>query len=331
MGFDKLPAGASVTQFSIGVYNETIDMLNWWRREGRRTGADPRRLFRQNHLIQVRNDSGEDFPWLGIVGLDDVLYSHTDDADGFRYKPAMKGELAITAPYLGRWGIAWEPIGNGEVGWVCVAGVTPTKMYVYEDVPGYAAVRVGATSTDRFWPVADSWGGARVLYRESGTGFKWGLIRIGDSKWERSFELKDVLTPGSNATAHPLDSDGTADTTAAREFEVYDAIHGDLRSPVGAKGFVSWLAGSAEWEITSIQRLATKCKGLVKGATVSPNDFTVDNVVVYNGLSPVAGPSSELTVKNTFSDDADDNAVITFSWNETDDQWEEDDIECRTS
>ena len=153
---------------------------------------------------------------------------------------------------------------------------------------------------------------------------RWDIISQADKIWR--FELKDALTPGGQATAYLLDKNGDEDTD--QEFEVYDQVLGDIRAPVGAKGYAKFFADSERWEILVIQRQATKCKGLVKGATVSPNDFTVDNVTAYNGLSPVAGPSSELTVKNTFSDDADDNAIISFSWNETDDQWEEDDILC---
>ena len=45
---------------------------------------------------------------------------------------------------------------------------------------------------------------------------------------ERRYELKDnmpasgAVAAGQQATAHPVDSEGTVDTTAAREFEVYD-------------------------------------------------------------------------------------------------------------
>ena len=153
---------------------------------------------------------------------------------------------------------------------------------------------------------------------------RWDIISEVTRVWR--FELKDALTPGGNATAYLLDSAGAEDTD--QEFEVYDQVFGDMRAPIGAKGYAKFFADSERWEILRIQRQATKCKGLVKGATTSPTSFTVDNVVNYNGLSPVASAATELTVVNTFSDDADDNAVISFSWNETDDQWETDDIKC---
>ncbi len=143
------------------------------------------------------------------------------------------------------------------------------------------------------------------------------------------FELKTAITPGSSATAYLLDKDGNEDT--GTEFTVYDSVLGDIRAPITAKGWAKYMPDSEHWEIVNCQRQATKCKGKVKGTTTAPTDFIVDNVVAYNGLSPVANAATELGVKNTFADDADNVAIITFSWNETDDQWETDDIACTTS
>ena len=71
------------------------------------------------------------------------------------------------------------------------------------------------------------------------------------------------------------------------------------------------------------------CKALTKGEVDSTDTtYTVDNVKAMQGDSPVASASTELTVQNTFSDDIDDNAVVTITWNQEDDQWETADITC---
>jgi len=272
----KLPPRCSVTQFSRAMYNETVDMIAWWHKQKRSQRPDPRKHFRQSGLVRVQNNSREDLPWLGIVGLDTPLYSYTDDVAEFSVQPTFNADVADDGDHIGQWGVLWEPLGRGEIGWACVSGLTPTKVYVYEDVPGYADVRPGATSDDRFWPAAAQYGAARILWKEAGTGFAWALLRLGDANWERTFECKDAMptsgavTAGQQATAHPLKTTGVVDTTAAREFEVYDErgefrsrAPGILESPNdrGSFGIARWSHAARKWFVQSIQPHALRISG----------------------------------------------------------------------
>ena len=155
----------------------------------------------------------------------------------------------------------------------------------------------------------------------------WEIVEF-DGDHMRRFELNTAITPAGSATAYLLDENG--DEVTAVEFTVYDSVLGDIRAPIEAKGFCRYMPDSEHWEIVTCQRQATRCVGTVKGAVTSGN-FTVDNVVAYNGLSPVASSSTEVTVWNIFDDDADDGAVITFQWNPVESRWDCENVACTTS
>ncbi len=113
---------------------------------------------------------------------------------------------------------------------------------------------------------------------------RWDIISQADRVWR--FELKDELTPGGNATAFLLDKDGNEDTS--QEFEVYDQVFGDMRSPVGAKGYAKFFADSERWEILDVQRLAKHVE-FTLGTALATTDASVSNATVtdfYEGISP---------------------------------------------
>jgi len=157
----------------------------------------------------------------------------------------------------------------------------------------------------------------------------------------RRFELKDALTPGSNATAHPIKSDDSTDETAASEFEVYDP-YGKHRGRAkdayssphddGSKGLARYNPLTQQWEIVELQPAALMIKGQLKSALVAASGtFDVDNVSV---MQPIGGlitdtdpASSSFTITNR-SFDGDDNAWVYALWDEAARAWVAFDIPC---
>ncbi len=72
----------------------------------------------------------------------------------------------------------------------------------------------------------------------------------------------------------------------------------------------------------------TKVKGLAVGAVAGTSPFNIDNVSTMTGLEVVENSSSTVSIVNTFTDTLDDNGVVTATYNETDTQWETDDVAC---
>lgn len=72
-----------------------------------------------------------------------------------------------------------------------------------------------------------------------------------------------------------------------------------------------------------------QCNALAKGAVSSGDStYTVDNVTPLFGSSPVTSSSDEITVRNRYADDLDDNAKVSIIWNQTDGEWQTGQITC---
>lgn len=105
-----------------------------------------------------------------------------------------------------------------------------------------------------------------------------------------------------------------------------------ISRPLGGAKILWQDSGSGEqWAIVNVGvpiGMLT-IKGLTTGAVDSGDaTFTIDNVTSYTDQSPVDGAGDTVTVQNTYSDAADDNAVCTATWNPVTELWDCDNIKC---
>jgi hypothetical protein len=154
---------------------ETIDYVQSLRDSGGTQGGGS---ITRGGLIPVKNTSGADVGRFHVLGIDDVLYSPSDDLDEFLSRPALKGVVPALANHAGRFAVMAEPAANNEIGLAMVSGITPVKVQVNagdEDLQ-YADVHNGNKSH----LLLQSSGSASIFWREPGTGEKWALARIGN-------------------------------------------------------------------------------------------------------------------------------------------------------
>jgi hypothetical protein len=120
------------------------------------------------------------------------------------------------------------------------------------------------------------------------------------------FELKADKTPGTEAAAYPIKSDGTADTEA-ETFDVYDqeggkqwrALGSDTTGSDGARGFAR-MGSSGNLEIVSMLEQAMRVKGTVTAA-VSEGDSTFyisSASATDGGQMPGLDQDNELEITN---------------------------------
>ncbi len=124
---------------------------------------------------------------------------------------------------------------------------------------------------------------------------RWDIISQADRIWR--FELKDVLTPGGQATAFLLDKDGNEDTD--QEFEVYDQVFGTLSLAIGTQGYAKFFADSERWEIIAPQGSDAEDRHyeFTLGTALANTAASVSNVTLnewYGG----AAPGSPVTIFN---------------------------------
>jgi hypothetical protein len=137
------------------------------------------RYARKADLCLVQNTTGNALNRFSILGIDSPLVPPATDEDEFAQRIAVAG----TAPggsSQGKFVVLQEPLPDGEIGLAVVAGVTPVQIYIQtgEENYGFADSKDGTTSSLVPVPV----GSAQILWRESGTGLKWALVRVGNAQ-----------------------------------------------------------------------------------------------------------------------------------------------------
>jgi hypothetical protein len=180
--FRKVRTGDPL-RIPAAAYNAFIDAAHLARRIDPDALRAPPLTAAQEHLVLVRNDSGEDLPRFGILGIARPIVEPGTEGneDEFKRRAAVIG-AAITATdeYVGRFVVAREPIASGRIGLAVVRGVTAAMVNVTDNEHGHAdtypneqLLRSGFT------------GAARILWKEPGTGQKLAVVEIGPADRDR--------------------------------------------------------------------------------------------------------------------------------------------------
>jgi hypothetical protein len=84
---------------------ETIDYVQSLRDSGGMQGGGS---IARDGVIPVKNTSGVDVGRFEVLGIDDVLYSPSDDLDEFLSRPALKGVVPQLADHQGKFVVMIE-------------------------------------------------------------------------------------------------------------------------------------------------------------------------------------------------------------------------------
>lgn len=160
-------------------------------------------------LVHIKNNSGSDVDRFGVLGVDGVIFTNTDDEDEFKNNFALKGVTPLAATHSGSFVILLETIASGDIGLAMTNGVTPVKLDItnaadtFADVKDSSAVELKTGS-----------GSACILWKEAGTGSgKWGLVRFPDhaasvAMWRFSLTEDMGNTTADEASADIKDMSG---------------------------------------------------------------------------------------------------------------------------
>jgi len=147
----------------------------------------------------AKNDSGSDVPRWGVLAITGMEIEPTSEAGGataeFERLPVVTGDTPSDGDAA--WCVAVEPIADGKVGRVAVAGVVQAKVDIDDEDDEF--VKVG-DSVDEL--VTGTEGQGAILWKQDGTGTgKWALIRFGAGSGGASVKLgKTTSIWNKNAT-----------------------------------------------------------------------------------------------------------------------------------
>lgn len=154
-------------------------------------------------IVYVKNSTGADVPRFGVMALTNIEILPADNPSGFEAQPVFTGSLPAAA-YATRYAVARKPIGTGAIGECYISGVFAATVNVVAESHACAAPVAGdalklSTSGD---------GIAQIVWKETGTGTKWAVLRM-------------IENPGEYATPHS--ASGSTHVPVTNESPAYNA------------------------------------------------------------------------------------------------------------
>jgi len=189
-----------------GTFNTFIDtaQAHLDRTRGKGEGQLPGGVWSNSDSgrILVRNDSGALVDRFGILGVDDIVIAESDNSDQFKSSPALSVITPAVPDHSENFVVLAEPlrheaeVADRPIGVAVIDGVTVAQVDVQDADHNFAVVVAGQTT--KFASAAD--GAVKIVYKESGTGDKWAVVRLGGRPFEAAgpMELEkwfDIVGP----------------------------------------------------------------------------------------------------------------------------------------
>jgi hypothetical protein len=133
-------------------------------------------VIRDRDRIRVKNGTNVDMPRGHCVKLLDPIIPPTTNLEEFLANPTLEANTP-DANSRGQWAVLAEPIPALLYGWAWVAGIHAAQVRVLD--PSHLYVDAIPATGSTIYLATDTAGSARILWRESGTGTRWALLRLG--------------------------------------------------------------------------------------------------------------------------------------------------------
>lgn len=160
-------------------------------------GSPSRPVQRGGDVVLVKNHSGAPVERFGVLAIVDPLIEPAANEDSFSNQRCFSG-VAPTSETR-NFVVLQEPLGVTEIGYGMIAGLTPALLQLDTDLPGPRYVGLSeALGTGALTPLESS--PCEVLWRESGSGLLWALVRMGHAPAAPAPVLL-TQTGGSQGTA----------------------------------------------------------------------------------------------------------------------------------
>jgi len=154
-------------------YNAFVDAALDFQRRQQNNSSGVAQLTSRG-TIRIRNTSGADAARFGVLGISAPAILPSTSLAGFQQNLVLDCVTPATGTHEGKFVVLAEPIKNNSIGMAWIAGVCQVQINVIDAAHLFADVK-NADATKLDSGVA---GGAQILWKESGTGSKWAIIRF---------------------------------------------------------------------------------------------------------------------------------------------------------
>jgi len=156
------------------AYNAFVDAANYHRSRALGQSAEAGGRGAQSGIVFVRNRSAADQDRFAVLALGDAVISPQDNELEFQSKVALDVREAADGDHEMKYAVLQEPVKKDGLGRGMVFGVTPVHLDVQDEYDDYASFEAGETGCLK----TASAGTARILWKEAGTGRKWGVVHF---------------------------------------------------------------------------------------------------------------------------------------------------------
>jgi len=125
--------------------------------------------------VLVKNASGFDAPRFGILGIDKPVIAPSVNQIEFLNRVVLSCIVPSGLVHNSKFVITMEPIPKGSFGMAWISGVCPVYLNVSDVDHEHAEIE----STLMTALKSSEEGIAQILWKESGTGTKWAVVRFG--------------------------------------------------------------------------------------------------------------------------------------------------------
>ncbi len=162
--------------------------------------------------ILVKNTTGGALGRFEVLGVDGVEVTPTTSLARFKRRVALSGGTPAVPDHRGKFVVLLEDLPAGAVGPAIGSGLVHVEISVSAGEEGIERADVADGQTGHLVPRPD--GSAQILWRESGTGTKWAVVRLGPDQrrgfWAR---LTDESSSLGNYSWIMLQDDAATEVT----------------------------------------------------------------------------------------------------------------------
>ena len=158
------------------TFNTLIDAARDHQAQKQRTGQGHQPSFPQPGVISVMNVSGSARDRFDVLGLTGPVILPTVNLNEFKNKTVFYGATPSSSD-RGKFAILLEPLDSAEIGRALVSGVCPARIDVTDSDHMFADVK----DAEAGHLASAGSGSATVLWKDSGTGVKWAVVRLGSA------------------------------------------------------------------------------------------------------------------------------------------------------
>jgi hypothetical protein len=284
--------------------NEVIGAARAVRRNLGSGGAGQAQLGEQSQTaMRVKNNTGSALSRFAVVGIDGILIDATTNMSSFSDQPCL---LGVATTEGGQYAVCLDAIPSGGIGMAAVDGVVQARVSVSDADHNYATCGDGGTTL-----TSGATGDCRIIYKPSGTGTLWCIVRLGSrpvsfpakltgaaaysgSSYRWKYAWEEVVDDGDDVTTVTNGRSGTTSTDyALNDFERFHtstiaggvALDGDdypagfAPMPIGGAGPLS--SGDGIWRYSVVVQMherwdATNSKWVYRFSAPISHDGTCE-------------------------------------------------------